>query len=317
MNWYFYLGNGFGVRFWETPTRVSVKPIIYIYTDIHVYIYIWLIASDVYTRTFNATCAVSRLTAGKCKLLGAWLAPWPRPKGRAGWRGSQHRGVLQATSPGPGLREGLGGRNGFQPLRPGEERGWPGSHSWRGGPGFVAWEANPRFGLVWGQRPKRSSPASSQRAVRGWKNFGVWMLRYLVEAPGPWSSGTQGLGGPGEVSLPRSSWALIRRVLWLLCQPRHGTWEWPLSCLWLWGCQVSGSKSPGWSQRINSCWPMAIANAGNDDGEPILGALGGRSRWESPQRNSTREEGGCAHWQWIGCCPAWRGRPWWRGNGGG
>ena len=63
---------------------------------IYDYVYIiWLIASDVYTRTFNATCAVSRLTAGKCKLLGAWLAPWPRPKGRAGWRGSQHQGVFK------------------------------------------------------------------------------------------------------------------------------------------------------------------------------------------------------------------------------
>ena len=44
---------------------------IYIY-GIYIYIwYVWLIASDIYTRTFNATYAVSRLTAGKCKLLGA------------------------------------------------------------------------------------------------------------------------------------------------------------------------------------------------------------------------------------------------------
>ena len=235
---------------------------------IYDYVYIiWLIASDVYTRTFNATCAVSRLTAGKCKLLGAWLAPWPRPKGRAGWRGSQHQGVFKRQR----LAQAFGAR-------------WlPASLTWRSGE------------LTW------DSP------VKKWPR-----LCHLGGQPKIWP-----VLRAREVSLPGSSRPLIGWVLWLFCQPRHGAREWPLPCLWLWGFQVSGSKSPGRSQWIDSCWPMAIADAGNNDGEPIPGALGGRSGRESPQHSSTGEEGGGAHWQWVGRSPAWWGRPWWRRNGGG
>ena len=121
---------------------------------IYDYVYIiWLIASDVYTRTFNATCAVSRLTAGKCKLLGAWLAPWPRPKGRAGWRGSQHQGVFKRQR----LAQAFGAR-------------WlPASLTWRSGE--LTWDSPvkkwPRLCHLGGQ-PK-IWPVLSKRSVSSWE----------------------------------------------------------------------------------------------------------------------------------------------------